>query len=375
MSEEAGEKSFAPTAKRRKDAARKGDVLRSKELGTAVGVLTGALWLRYFGPWLMDSMKEIARAGFSFRRSDIADFDPGRVMSDAVHGVAVPIVTLGLVVMAVTVGSQLLFGEGRFMARNLAPKGSRMNPVKGLGRIFGITGLIELGKSILKLGLLGGLAWWWGSGRVGDIIGLGRGDLTGQLAAAWHGLTSLLLILAAGLGLIAAIDFPIQWYRQMGRLKMTLQQVRDEGKESEGSPEKRGAIRQRQRQIASGGVAKAMGEAQFLLTNPSHFSVAMKYDPAIASAPIVIAKGRGEKAQAMRLLAGELKVPTLEFPALARSVYFTTRENQMIRAELYSAIASVLAFVLSLKRGEHPDRPRIDLPAALQFDSEGRVRA
>lgn len=375
MSEQAGEKSFAPSAKRKQDAAKKGDVLRSKELGTAVGVLAGALWLRYFGSWLMDSMEEIARTGFTFRRSDINDFDPGRVMVDAVMGVVVPITALGVVVMALTVASQLLFGDGRFMIGNLALKGSRMDPVKGLGRIFGTTGLIELGKSLLKLGLLGGLAWWWGSGKLDDILGLGRGDLKGQLAAAWLALTGMLMILAAGLGLIAAIDLPIQWFRRAGRLKMTLQEVRDESKDSEGSPEKRSAIRQRQRQIASGGVAKAMGEAQFVLTNPTHFSVAMKYDPAIASAPIVIAKGRGEKALAMRELAAELKVPTLEFPALARSVYFTTRENQMIRAELYSAVASVLAFVLSLKRGESPDRPRIELPAAMQFDSEGRTRA
>ena len=375
MSEQAGEKSFAPSAKRKQDAAKKGDVLRSKELGTAVGVLAGALWLRYFGSWLMDSMEEIARTGFTFRRSDINDFDPGRVMVDAVMGVVVPITALGVVVMALTVASQLLFGDGRFMIGNLALKGSRMDPVKGLGRIFGTTGLIELGKSLLKLGLLGGLAWWWGSGKLDDILGLGRGVLKGQLAAAWLALTGMLMILAAGLGLIAAIDLPIQWFRRAGRLKMTLQEVRDESKDSEGSPEKRSAIRQRQRQIASGGVAKAMGEAQFVLTNPTHFSVAMKYDPAIASAPIVIAKGRGEKALAMRELAAELKVPTLEFPALARSVYFTTRENQMIRAELYSAVASVLAFVLSLKRGESPDRPRIELPAAMQFDSEGRTRA
>jgi flagellar biosynthetic protein FlhB len=238
--------------------------------------------------------------------------------------------------------------------------------------MFGPTGLIELGKSILKLTLLGGLAWWWGSGRLDDILGLGRGDLNAQLIVSWDTLTSMLMILSVGLGLIACVDFPIQWVRRMGRLKMTLQEVRDESKESEGSPEKRNAIRQRQRQLASGGVAKAMGEAQFVLTNPTHFSVAMKYDPAIASAPIVIAKGRGEKAMAMRELAAELKVPILEYPALARSVYFTTRENQMIRAELYSAIASILAFVLSIKRGEQPVRPRIDLPTALHFDSEGR---
>ncbi len=375
MSEEAGEKSFEPTDKRKKDAAKKGDVLRSKELGTAVAVLAGALWLRYAGPWLMDSIQEIARTGFSFRRSDINDFDPGRVMSDAVLGVVVPISTLGLLVMTVTVLSQLLFGDGRFMVGNMAPKGSRLDPVKGFGRIFGVTGLIELGKSILKLGLLGGLAWWWGSGRLYDILGLGRGDLTGQLMAAWDALTSMLMILSIGLGLIACVDFPIQWFRRMGRLKMTMQQVRDEHKESEGSPEKRNAIRQKQRQLASGGVAKAMGDAQFVLTNPTHFAVAMSYDPAIASAPIVVAKGRGEKALAMRELAAQLKLPTLEYPALARSVYFTTRENQMIRAELYSAIASVLAFVLSLKRGERPDRPKIDLPSSMHFDSEGRQKA
>ena len=376
MSEQpAGEKSFAPTDKRRKDAAKKGDVLRSKELGTAVAVLTGALWLRYAGPWLMDSLQEIARTGFSFRRSDISDFDPGRVMSDAVLGVVVPISSLGLLVMAVTVVSQLLFGDGRFIVGNMAPKSSRLDPMKGLGRIFGATGLIELGKSILKLALLGGLAWWWGSSCLYDILGLGRGDLSGQLMAAWQALTSMLIILSIGLGIIACIDFPIQWYRQMGRLKMTLQEVRDESKESEGSPEKRNAIRQKQRQLASGGVAKAMGEAQFVLTNPTHFAVAMAYDPAIASAPIVVAKGRGEKALAMRELAGQLKLPTLEYPALARSVYFTTRENQMLRAELYSVIASILAFVLSLKRGEQPDRPRIELPGTMQFDAEGQLTA
>lgn len=376
MSEpQAGEKSFAPTHKRRQDAAKKGDVLRSKELATAVAILAGALWLRYGGPWLMDSIKEIARTGFSFRRTDINDFDPGRVMSDAVLGVIIPLTSLGLLAMTGTIVSQLLFGDGRFIIGNMAPKGSRLDPVKGFGRIFGTTGLIELGKSILKLTLLGGLAWWWGSGRLDQILGLGRGDMTGQLIAAWNALTSMLMILSVGLGLIAMVDFPIQWLRQMGRLKMTLQEVRDENKESEGSPEKRSAIRQKQRQLASGGVARAMGEAQFVLTNPTHFSVALKYDPAIASAPIVVARGRGEKALAMRELAAQMDLPVLEYPALARSVYFTTRENQMIRAELYSAIASILAFVLSIKRGERPVRPAIDLPGTMVFDSEGRQQA
>jgi len=121
-----------------------------------------------------------------------------------------------------------------------------------------------------------------------------------------------------------------------------------------------------------GGVQKAMREAQFVITNPTHFSVALAYDPDKASAPIVLAKGRGEKALAMRELAAELNVPTLEYPSLARAVYFTTRENQVIREELYIAVASVLAFVLSLKRGETPAAPQVEVPIEVRFDADGR---
>ena len=122
-----------------------------------------------------------------------------------------------------------------------------------------------------------------------------------------------------------------------------------------------------------GGVAHAMREAQFVLTNPTHFAVAMAYDPALAAAPIVLAKGRGDKALAMRELAAELSLPCLEYPALARSVYFTTRERQVIREELYSAVAGVLAFVLSLKRGERPAPPQVSVPVELRFDADGRL--
>ena len=184
---------------------------------------------------------------------------------------------------------------------------------------------------------------------------------------------SLLFALSAGLVVIALIDFPIQFLRRLLRLKMSHQDMRDEHKEAEGSPEKKAAIRQRQRQIAMGGVAGAMREAQFVITNPSHFAVAMSYDPLKAAAPVVLAKGRGDKALAMRELAAEFEVLCLEFPALARSVYFTTRERQVIREELYSAVASVLAFVLSLKRGEAPARPWVDVPLTLRFDAEGRL--
>lgn len=368
------EKTFAPTEKRKRDAALKGDVLRSRELATAVAVLVGAAWLKFAGPWLLQALADGARAGLAWDRTALEDFTPGRAAAMLAWAVLPPVFILAGSVMLAVTASQIGAADGRWVGANLLPKGSRINPLSGLKRMFGPTGWIEVGKGIAKVLLLGAIAYAWGRNHLSGLLGLGRGaSLFGQLAFAWDALISLLFALSAGLVVIALLDFPIQFIRRWFRLRMSLQEVRDEHKDSEGSPEKKGAIRSRQRQLASGAVAKAMREAQFVLTNPTHFSVAMAYDPAKANAPIVLAKGRGEKALAMRELAAELGVPTLEYPALARSVYFTTRENQVIREELYAAVASVLAFVFSLKRGERVRAPAIEVPVTLRFDADGRL--
>lgn len=374
MSEEAGEKTFAPTAKRLRDAAKKGDVLRSRELATAGATMVGAAWLLVAGPWMLDLMADALRTGFTWNRATLEDFSPGRMLLGAVLAVLPPVAVLGLGVMLVSVASQLgLGGEGRWIAGNLAPKGSRLNPMSGLKRMFGANGWIEMGKGIAKVVLLGAIAWTWGKDNVAGLLHLGRGDLFDQLAFGWNALVSLLFWLSAGLLAIAMVDFPVQWFRRNQRLKMTQQEMRDEHKESEGSPENKAAQRDRARRIAMGGMIPAVKEAQFILTNPTHFSVALAYDPDKGSAPIVLAKGRGDKALAMRELAAEYKVPVLEYPALARSVYYTTRERQMIREELYVAVAAILAFVFALRRGEQPARPDVNVPITLRFDAEGRL--
>lgn len=373
MSETAGEKTFAPTDKRRQDAAKKGDVLRSRELATAVAMLIGATWLKFAGPWLLDGMSETITIGLVWDRAALESFDPGSIMTHLLVLFLPPVLILGTAVLTGSVVSQLGFQDGRWVGENIAPKASRINPLNGLKRMFGPNGLIEIGKGLAKVLLLGAIAWVWANGRLETLAGLGRGDISGQLAYGWDAIITLMFALSAGLVVIALIDVPVQWMRRMKRLKMSLQEMRDEQKDSDGSPEKKAAIRDRQRKIAMGGVAKAMREAQFVITNPTHFAVAMTYDPQKAPAPIVLAKGRGEKALAMRELAAELELPVLEFPALARSVYFTTREQQMIREELYAAVASVLAFVFSLKRGERRARPDIDVPVTLRFDAEGRL--
>jgi flagellar biosynthetic protein FlhB len=266
----------------------------------------------------------------------------------------------------------MLLGEGRFNIGSAAPKASRINPAAGLKRIFGVQGLIELGKGLAKLGLLGGIAWWWAADRVPGLLVLGRSPLQGQIAFATEAFSSLIGALLLGLLVIAGIDYPLQLFQRNKRLMMSLQDMRDENKQSEGSPEMKSARRQRQRDLARGGVAKAMKEAQFVIVNPLHFAVALTYDPALAPAPVVLAKGRGETALAMREIAGEEGLPLLEYPQLARAVYFTTKPNQMVREELYVAIAALVAFVLALKRGQRPRRPVIAVPPELCFDGDGK---
>ncbi|WP_086739857.1 EscU/YscU/HrcU family type III secretion system export apparatus switch protein [Erythrobacter colymbi] len=374
MAEEtAGEKTFAPTQKRREDAAKNGDVLRSRELATAASAGAGALALWGLGSWLTEGMAATARAGFRFDRAALDGFTPGALLGDAALAALPPVLALGAIVAVTATASQLLLGQdGRWIAGNAGFKARRINPLSGIKRIFGMQGLIELGKGLAKLALLGGIAWVWAKGRMGELLALGSLPFEAQVARSIEAFSSLIGALLIGLVVIAAIDYPLQRFQRDKRLKMSLQEVRDENKQSEGSPEMKSARRQRQRDLARGGVAKAMKEAQFVIVNPLHFAVALTYDPARAPAPLLLAKGRGETALAMREIAAEEGLPVLEYPQLARAVYFTTRPNQMVREELYIALASLVAFVLALKRGQRPRRPVVEVPQGLRFDGDGR---
>lgn len=373
MSEDSGEKNFAPSEKRLAEAAKKGDVLRSLDTGSAAVILIGGAWLMFAGPHLMAGLSGIAREALLFDADAVRRFDVGNRFLKALFFAIPAILSLAVPVIVVTLITQLGLGRGRWVGGNIAFKGSRINPLSGLKRMFGTKGLIEMGKGLLKIAVLGGISYVWLRGSAADLAGLGRGNLSGQLASAWNSITSLIFALGAGLVIIAAVDFPLQWLQQQKRLKMSFQDMRDEHKESEGAPEMKAARRQRQLDIAMGSVSSAMREAQFVITNPTHFAIALSYDPAKASAPIVLAKGKGDKALAMKELARDFEVPTLEIPQLARSLYFTTRERQVICEDLYSAVAWVLAHVMSLKRGENPPMPAIEIPTALRFDADGRL--
>lgn len=370
---EGGEKTEAPTQKRRKDATEKGEILKSRELATALVVLAGVAWIMLFGGSMMAACRELMAASFRFGRGDVEDFQPLRPLAIAGWKLAIPLGLLFAMTVIAAIASQAGLGSLRFNASLLAPKPQRINPASGLKRIFGTSGWIELGKSLLKVILLGAIGGYtlWRSTRV--TFGLASSNLDEAVGSLGSTLTTILLAMALGLVAIALIDVPTQLLQLLNKLRMTKQEVKDEHKESEGNPEMKGHQRARARAMLSRGARKAVAEAHVILTNPTHFAVALRYDRGRDQVPVVVAKGRGATALAIREIAGEMAVPVLEYPALARAVYYTSREGQEVRDDLYVAIATVLAFVFGINAamGGTATPPPIDVPATARFDENG----
>jgi flagellar biosynthetic protein FlhB len=372
MAEYEGDKTEAPTAKRRKDAIDKGDVLKSREFATALIVLAGCGWIAMLGPQMVKACEGLMTASFRFGRADIEDWSPMRPLIQAGLGFAPTVGGLFLIAMIAAVLSQAALGSFRFNGTLLQPKFSRVNPASGLKRIFGPTGWIELGKSLLKVALLGSIGAWLMWKTAQPTLGLSTSsDVAGVVGNLGGTFVWILFTMAGGLVLIAGVDLPIQIIRLLGKLKMSKQEVRDENKETEGSPEAKQHMRQRQREMSRRSVRKAVATADVILTNPTHFSVALRYDRVNDAAPVVVAKGRGITALAIRDVAGDEKIPILEYPMLARAVYYTSREGQEIRDDLYPAVATVLAFVFGLNQRAGMMPPAIDVPTTARFDENG----
>ena len=372
MSEQFGERIEAPTQKRRKDARERGELLKSREFATALVVLAGVTWVALFGSSLLKACKAIMTAAFRFDRGDVEDFQPWRPLVDAGWQLVPALGSLFAITIVAGIVSQAGLGSLGFNPTLLAPKASRINPASGLKRIFGPTGLIELGKSLLKVVLLGTIGAWLLISSSRSMFGLASSDIEVAVGSLGGTLTHILIVMALGLVAIAMVDVPVQIMQLLGKLRMTKQEVRDEHKETEGNPELKGQIRAKQRAILSRSMKKALAEAHVVLTNPTHFAVALRYERGQDQVPVVVAKGRGATALAIRETAADYAVPVLEYPQLARAVYYTSREGQEIRDDLYLAIATVLAFVFNLNAamgGRAP--PAIEVPATARFDENG----
>jgi len=379
MSENADkdQRTEAPTPKRRRDAAARGDVLQSRELGTALVVLVGAGWIALAGPMMMSALQDMVGQALSFDAGDVRNFDPGSAVLRLIGIVALPLLGLFALTLAAAVGAPAMLGSLGLRGGALAFKGGKLNPLSGMKRIFGLQGLIELVKSIAKVALLGSVGLWLLLSQSRATIGLGNADIRTALGGIGNTFVVAVLIMATALVLIAAIDVPAQIYQRLQRLKMTKQEAKDEHKQTEGSPELRAAIRRRQHEVARNSARSAIADATLVLTNPTHFAVALRYRPGVDAAPAVVARGRGVTAEAIRELAAEHQVPMLSYPQLTRALYYTSRVGQAIREDLYMAVATVLAFVFNLDAALAAGgrQPAVEVPQGLRFDTSGRPEA
>lgn len=368
------QKTELPTPKKLRDAAEKGDVLASRELGTALVVTVGAAWIAFAGPAMVGSLETMVRDGLSFGFEDVRTFDPAGAALRLIAIIAIPLVGLFALTMFAAIGAPALLGSLGFRGKAIGFKASKMNPASGLKRIFGLQGLMELGKSLLKVLLIGSLAIWLLMGELPGLIGLGTRDTRAAIYSLGGTFVFTILLMAGALIFIALIDVPMQMLQRTRRLKMSKQEIKDEHKQQEGSPEVKGHLRAKQREVARRSVQKAMGEATVVLTNPTHFAVALRYKQGSDPAPILLARGRGVTAEAIRELAAENNVPMLSYPELTRAIYYTTRAGQFVREDLYLAVATVLAFVFNLEaaRAAGHVQPSVDVPAEARFDADGR---
>lgn len=368
------EKTEAPTAKRREDATEKGDVLQSKELGTALVMIVGAGWIAVAGPWLMAALKQMLSNALSFDSGAIEKFDPLAAIMSMVVTVAMPLVLLFALTFAAAIAAPAMLGSLGFRWSAIAFKGNKLNPMAGLKRIFGMQGLIELGKSLLKIVAMGAVGYWLLMDQIASIVTLGQQDLKTALDSLGSTFVFAVLVMTLALAVVAGADVPMQIFQRGKRLRMSKQEIKEESKQTEGSPELKAAIRQKQMAAAMGSARKAVVDSTVVLTNPTHFAVALRYRPGFDVAPVVLARGRGATADAIRELATENAVPMLQYPQLTRAIYYTSRSGQLIRDDLFIAVAAILAFVFNLDRAmaEGIAQPDVDVPTGARFDEDGK---
>ena len=352
MSQDSGqERTEEPTAKRLKESRDKGQIARSKELNTLAVVMTAALGLLTFGPVMARKMMDLMVYNFSLEREILFSTDSmGLHLLESIKQAFSVIGPLFTVLLIAALVGPIMLGGWLFSAKMLAPKGERLNPLAGLKRMFSLKALVELLKALAKFLVVLIMALTVLRLRRDDLLALGNEALPGAIYHSGWVLGSSLLLLACSLILIAAVDVPFQLWDNKQKLRMTKQEVRDEYKDSEGKPEVKSRVRQLQQEMAERRMMGEVPKADVVITNPSHYSVALKYDPVNTGAPVVLAKGADFLALKIREVAVEHGVIVLESPPLARAVFYSTELDQPIPAGLYLAVAQVLAYVYQVRQ-------------------------
>jgi flagellar biosynthetic protein FlhB len=378
MAEETGqEKTEEPTPKRIREAREKGDVPRSKELGATVLLLAAAASALIFGDLVAGRMRGMMASNLSLEREAL--FDSSMMVAYLARSMFDALLSLsgffGLVLLAAIVGP-IALGGWNFSGESVQPKASRINPLSGLKRMFSLKALVELVKALAKFLLVASIAILVLKVMQPRLLGLGAQDVVPAINDAVDIVIWTFLLISASLILISLLDVPFQLYDYSKKMKMTLQEVKDEMKSTEGKPEVKGRIRQLQREISQRQMMGKIPEADVVITNPTHYAVALKYDPECGRAPVVLAKGADFVALRIRELAVEHEVPMLSAPPLARALYQHAELDQEIPAGLFKAVAQVLAYVYQLRsyRRRESVAPTqvqdddLDIPDDLRFD-------
>ena len=315
-------------------------------------------------------LTEAFRSGFSIERELIFDDKYPPIALGEIGSLAfTSLLPLAVILIGAVFLSAVAIGGWSFSAQALAFKVERLSPMKGIKRIFSANGLNELVKALAKFSLVAIIAvsWLWWS--VEDLISLGRQPVASAIQNALQICAKSLIVVSSGLILIAAIDVPFQLWQYQKKLRMTKQQVKDEFKETEGRPEVKSRIRTLQQQIATRRMMEELPGADVVITNPTHYAVALKYDETRMGAPRVIAKGRNLIAKRIREVAEEHDVPLFSAPPLARVLYRTTEIGEEIPAKLYTAVAQILAYIYQLNEALKPGQRRPQ-PPVVEVDED-----
>ncbi|HJV51396.1 MAG TPA: flagellar biosynthesis protein FlhB [Noviherbaspirillum sp.] len=373
MAEDSDLEKTEPASPRRLEQAREeGDVPRSRELATCTVLLAAGVGFWMLGDGLVARINHMLISSLSFEREQAFDFNllVTRLGAD-IFDLLVGFAPFAALLMIVAVASPMLIGGWLFSGKALQPNFGRLNPMKGLGNLLSAQSGVELLKSIVKTLVVGTVSWLVISSQIESVLALTTDPpKTGGPHLAHLMLTGFLTIVGS-LVFIAAIDVPYQLWHYANKLKMTREEVRQEAKESDGDPHIKAKIRQMQREMAKRRMMAEVPTADVVVTNPTHYAVALKYTDGKMRAPKVVAKGSDEVAAKIRELATEHNVPLLEAPPLARALYTHTDLGDEIPEGLYTAVAEVLAYVFQLRAyktqgGVRPDVPDdLDVPAQL----------
>ena len=360
------ERTEEATPRRLEKAREEGQVARSQELTTFALLMTAATGILFLGAGLMESLLQIMKAGIQMER-DLA-FQPdlmiNRFYELAVEGL-IAIAPLLLLLIIVALFAPMLMSGGLMSTKLLMPDFNRVNPMKGLGRIFSVRSLVELVKAIAKAVIIGGVAAMVIWQNKEEVMALLTVHVDMAISRAGDFLSMSFLLISGAMVLIAGIDVPFQIWEHAKQMRMTKEEIRKEYKESEGDPMVKGRIRSLQREAARRRMMAEIPNADVIVTNPTHFAVALKYKSNSMRAPRVVAKGVHLLAARIRELGEEHRIPILEAPPLARALYYHAELESEIPEKLYTAVAEVLAYIFQLKRyqefgGDYPHAP-VDL--------------